>query len=314
MQTDPKFLFFFAGYRTDCGKSLSMLKKRFSSNENVEDIAFDWRKLFPVQSPEKYWQSVADAIVAFVFGPDGATGFCGLDGGCSKDEAVVRGKRCSKSSDRSVACRKTQPTGIVLFVPSEELLLARKLFGSSFLIISIDRVDVENDLFGTASSAYRRIKAIKSYILNLPLEKKVIFLPFSNFYERTLSEDYANLWRQDFDFAAAADAAHRELYDRSLQNPSKKQVRGGYRLDNTVFFQRDRLHDSAKLGENSRSHGYHLLRAFFRFGVAVRPGLHFDVMREDGRSLNKQFFDFLTGELSRADSAHVNISPCDRLL
>lgn len=314
MQAAPKFLFFFAGYESDCDRSLSALRKKAATSQGIEDIAFEARKKVRWQDTLKYWPNVAKSIVELAFGKGSARGFCRADVQCAEDGEIRRGRKCSRPRDQSLACRKSQPSAIVLFVPKNEFTRAISFFGASVMIVPFDEIHDGEMLLEITLIMYKRMKAIKNVVSNLPLEQKFIFLPYFNFFGGLWPETYPSLWDWTSDFQKETELIHSSLYDSNFQNPVKKQVRGGYLLADKIFFQRDRLHDSAKLGADSRSHGFHLLMAHFRFGVAVQPGFHFDVMRFDGRPIQRQFSDILTGTCSNANETHINISPCDRLL
>lgn len=158
------------------------------------------------------------------------------------------------------------------------------------------------------------IDQVADYLYHLPLDQMTPLLPKKNFQDisqHSIAHDAQQDWAN---FRRTMDSYKSKLYDPDYVNPIKKYMRGAFKLNARVGFQRDRLHDKAQLGLASRSDYVHLINAHHLFGAVYVPGRHFDVTAADGRGVGCAFKDILNGGTSETTSTHENITPCDRVL
>jgi hypothetical protein len=204
---------------------------------------------------------------------------------------------------------------LVFVCPEEFYQFLFRAFGRAALFVRLPSATASAAEIGAQIERnLPAVRRIKEYLANLSNTNFAPRVPMLNYQSRVPTEIALSAQADLSLFCEVMNAFHRQLYDSSFINPAKKYMRGAYMLNAEVGFQRDRLHHSAKLGKDSREHAYHLINAFHMYGFAVRPGWHFDVVREDGRALRVQFQDCVTGKRSAASATHVNVSPCDRVL
>lgn len=308
---DVQILFVIAGYSSNMDRVASRLNTRHAT-DNWHFIAKD----YPVRADKRanYLHDLTKGVVEFIFGANGAANFCReAERPCAVDLAGARQKPklCRRAGD-VVACARGRPRMIVAVVEPNLRAEFFERFSRSLLIYSDAELTADEDTLSDYLVAKRKeILAIRHFLSNLPRGMDAPNLPYRNYQIPTgysIAADVAD------DPAALVDTLngyHRALYDGSLQNP-RRQLRGGYRFPSDVVFQKDRLHDSAQLGEKSRKNAFHLINAYHTYGRAVEPGMHFDVFKLGGGQIGAAFDDILGGNQTGAAAHHVNVTPCDR--
>lgn len=289
------------------------LRSRFPPHE-IEFFGRDRPGSWPGRTYE-YRDALTRDVVEKIFGGRGETGFCAKAGDCAIDQGKWSRANCRKDIAEKTACRRQRPD-MMVFVCTEEIY--PKLFEKfcrAALFIRIENDECSSDeLHQRLRRDLPKIRVIKDYLTNLSNTNFAPRVPFVNFQLKTPAQIAESAQSDLSQFCEVMKRYHTELYLHSFQNAKKPKMRGAYMLSKDIGFQRDRLHDWAYLGEESRRDGYHLLNAFHMYGLAITPGWHFDVSRRGGGSLGRVFTDALTGAESEAREGHVNITPCDRLI
>jgi hypothetical protein len=273
---------------------------------------------YPERSDKRaaYCHNIAKLIVNYVFGPEPAADFCRRRAQKCAVEAERASARHCDHARGELACFRARPRMIVIIAHERvaEELTAR--LGRACLILPHGGNDgIRADaISGLARKNLAAIDAIGDYLYHLPLNEMTPLLPKENFQKISGNDIAGEAQARLNDFLTVMNNYQKKLYDKNYVNPKKKYMRGAYKLDGRVGFQRDRLHDEAQFGAGSRSDLFHLINAHHFFGAAYEPGRHFDVTAEDGRALGQAFRDILTGATSETSSRHENITPCDRVL
>ncbi|CAL1690585.1 hypothetical protein MMB232_00714 [Brevundimonas subvibrioides] len=308
---DVRILFVIAGFSQHSERLANALSKR----HEIDEWLFLARD-YPNEAAKRiaYPKTLINAVNQVVFGPNGATNFCrGAERPCSVDEAegLHRNQLCDRSG-QDLACSRARPRMVVALAAP---WIVERLFEAcprSLLIFSDPTVDYTEAAFSAwAASKIGEINEVLRYITNASLNRSVHNLPYLNFQLPTGVPIAREVFERPAAIAEIMGRYHDALYDSGLQNPRRK-LRGGYRFNDDVAFQRDRLHNEARLGALSRADVLHLFNAYHSYGIAVEPGFHFDVFeRADGR-VGHSFTDVLSGDQTGAEAQHVNITPCDR--
>jgi uncharacterized protein YdaU (DUF1376 family) len=185
--------------------------------------------------------------------------------------------------------------------------------GAALLLTHDDNIDDAVRVADFLRDKKSMIEEVWHYLANLPQNVLAPRLPKENFQE-LFSILIAKKAQSSLEkFAAVMIEFHEQLYSPNFQNP-KKKIKGAYMPTADIGFQRDRLHDVARLEIESRDNIFHLINAHHVYGLAIEVGFHFDVMAKDGGGLKEVFQDIVTRKTSSALDTHVNITPCDRLL
>jgi len=266
------------------------------------------------ERPDKRVQHAAELagdIASYVFGK-GATGFCRqTDQPCARNSG--KGQRRCNMAAGALACYRERPRMIVVISHAR---IWRDLFdrlGRACLIITepgSEKIDVAA-IASQVRKAWQPIEDIADYLYNLPLDRLTPWLPMANFQKLSGNKIAEDAQKDLTAFRNTMDDYHRKLYDASYMNPRKKYMKGAYKLDKRVGFQRDLLHDFAQVPASDATH---LINAHHFYGAAFPIGHHFDVTAEGGKSLNRVFQDFVTGKASSRTSEKEDITPCDRVL
>ena len=306
------YLFVIAGYSNEVDRVASRLNKRFA-DRNVRFLGRD----YPVKAEkrEAYVGDLLSDVVERVFGPHGAANFCrSIEKPCAHSDLGGRRDKerlCAGRTD-VVACARQRPKMLVALLAPwiKDQFLQRA--PRTFLPLEGPHVPPSEDALGSyIEDVMPTLTQIRNFLLNLPLNQLAVKLPVVNFQSKNDCSLTQLIQSHPEELIAAVREWQDKLYDSSIQNP-RRRIRGGYRLTAEVTFQRDRLHDEARLGDASRGNVAHLLAAHHDYGAAVLPGLHFDVFRTGGSAIAVSFTDILIEEGTSAKATHVNITPCDR--
>ena len=307
-------LFVLAGYGGDVERPRSQLKRRFSNHE-YDFLAQTYPENFGKQ--QGYVKAVGERIIKYIFG-DVATNFCrAQDLPCAAEfSSSSRGKNAQCKLSPQTACHRSRPNMLVFVVNPAIFDEVFRRFGRAALLMRFDSPNLAdiNAVTCFLEAKIDLIEDVRDFLANLRNNVLAPRLPKMNFQDwvnQPIARDaQADIGR----FNEIMNAYHRELYDPAFQNPRRKELRGGYIFNERIRFQKDRLHKTAQIGEESRRDVFHLINTFHLYGFAVEPGFHFDVMSVGGARLNQTFRDIVSGKASLPDEDHVNISPCDRLL
>jgi hypothetical protein len=282
------------------------------ANDNWHFIA----KNYPVRADKRatYLHDLTGDIVEFVFGANGAANFCrDAERPCAVDMMGARQKPklCQRSGD-VVACARGRPRMIVAIVHPDVQAEFFERFSRSLLIYGAGELAADDDVVSEYVLARRNeILTIRHFLSNLPRGLDSPNLPYRNFQVLAGQPIAAEIAARPAGLIETLNGYQKALYDGSLQNP-RRQLRGGYRFPNDLVFQRDRLHNTAQLGERSRKDAFHLINAYHTYGRAVDPGMHFDVFKLGGGQIGTAFDDVLGDNSTGAAAHHVNLTPCDR--
>lgn len=273
--------------------------------------------------PEKralHLRAVVEDAINFIFGKEGATNFCRQqDQPCAFDQqkGKQRSKTCLAGKEGQTACARSRPELIIIICSDlvhDEVL---KKLGRAALILRVpgpelpDNVALKTiiDAFEPAAAEVYETLRTRSKSLYAPL------IPDRNFQRLTGKSIAADAQANPADFKATMLRYHDDLYDGRFRNPCKSKIRGAYMFDAEIAFQEDHLHKTVQhIGPKSRADGFHLLNAFHVYGAKTDPGFHFDVMKSKGGAIGHVFYDVLSGDPTKAADAHVDATPCDRIV
>lgn len=301
----------FAGFRSQ-GPILDALKSYYDDGtvRFVDLLPFNLE-----EAPVKYLHRMANAINRDIFGRFPIADFCvPKTDSCALDGAEVRG-RCRGHAEM-LACERRRPATVLVVCHPGLYEDAFDLLGRAVLLFrwNADELKYDADFLRFLDEALEVSNEVRKVIVNLPRKHQVAWLPKENFQSISGAQIAREVQDSPSNISNILERWREYLWDPKFVNPEKKYMVGAYKLNKRVGFQRDRLHDTASFGEESRKHAFHLINAHHLFGAAVRPGMHFDVMSVRGKSIGIVFEDALTGRRSLRSERHANITPCDRLI
>ncbi len=308
-------LFVLVGYRGDVNRALSQLRRKFADKE-YDFLAQTYPEIWTKR--QNYIKAIGDRVIKYIFG-ETATNFCRSQHlPCAADNAgeTRRNNTLCKLSHQNLACHRARPGMLVFVVHPAVFEQTFQRFGRAALLVNYDAASLDDvgSLVSFIHSKSPHIESVRIFLANLRNSVLAPRIPKRNFQD-AVNQCIARDAQSDLGcFAEVMNSYHVTLYDSSFQNPRRKETRGAYVFDDRIRFQRDRLHRTAQIGNESRRDVFHLINAFHLYGFAVEPGFHFDVMSVGGDRLNRIFQDILTGQSSSPGDKHVNVSPCDRLL
>lgn len=308
-----KNLFVLVGFSGDVNQPISELKSVF------HDTAADFiGRTYPERTAKRalHVPETARDVVDYVFGSQGAASFCRrTDQPCAAATERSTARNCDHARG-SYACFRARPRMIIIVTHRRTFSECFDRLGRACLLLTFDG---DEGLNAEKVAQFIRghladIDRAAEYLYNLPLNDMVGLLPRQNFQLISGKDIAGDAQRQLPAFRQVMQRYHSSLFDSNFINPVRKYMRGAYKLNGRIGFQRDRLHDQAQFGSGSRADLFHLINAHHLFGAAYVPGRHFDVSAEDGRALRQRFKDILSGMPSKTGSEHENITPCDRVL
>ena len=307
-----EYLFVIAGYANDTERMASELNRRYA-DRNIRFLARDYPSRADKQA--SYVLELFRSVVNEVFGREGAANFCrDLERPCILSDGGDRRSKERFCANRGqlIACARARPKMLVALAAP---WIAERVFEALPRSILIHQGPVAppsaDELATVVERLLPSLAVIRSFLLNLPLNKSAAKLPVRNFQHLNGTALARDVFQDPDRLTDHVEHWQGVLYDGSRQNP-RKPIRGGYLLEGETILQRDRMHDAAQLGQQSREHVFHLLSAYHDFGVATVPGLHFDVFRLSASALDRSFCDQLTKAETDRNATHVNITPSDR--
>jgi hypothetical protein len=137
-----------------------------------------------------------------------------------------------------------------------------------------------------------------------------IYLPVVNFFGFH-SEEFSDLYTN---FSAARVESLRKRYYEATYRSSRNKKPGAFTKQNIVY-QKDSSKHKFFVGAATADivHYKALLRAFFRFGVPLDEGFHYDVHNRSGSLDGHKFWDARNGEWIFPHGMYVNITPDDSI-
>lgn len=311
-----RYYFMFAGFTNpsgDINSFLAELQKRFGST-----FEFDGR-ILPINiiKQQEYTTQIGMKILERVFGKRGATSFCRNSNlPCANEEIQGSRKLCRIEYGGQTACARMRPKLIIIICND---IVWSRLFdhlgrGVAMIKYASDALPSVTKMARKIEEAVPTLDQLFDRINNLPQNELAARMPYYNFQQISGNPIAMDVQSDLSKFEQTMKHYHSKLHDGGFQNPVKKYMRGGYRLDDRIAFQRDRLHSNATIGTSSRDHIFHLINAYHLYGVAVDPGYHFDVVAADGKQVGSKFRDVVTKKPSSSTSTHLNITPCDRII
>lgn len=265
-------------------------------------------------------ETLVHDTVSLIFGDEGAANFCRRqDQPCALDRH--RGKQkmrtCELAKGEPVACARARPQLIVVICADRVFDEVLDRLGRATLILRLDGTQLpDEDALKAAIDAFEPIAAdIADAVNHRSKSLYAPLVPDRNFQRLAPARISADVQADLAAFRLVMARYHQALYRANFINPKKRGIRGAYMLDDEVAFQQDHLHKSVQiLGEASRRDGFHLLNAYHVYGVRTDPGFHFDVMKEGGVAIGRDFADILDGRPADKAEPHLNITPCDRMV
>jgi hypothetical protein len=138
-----------------------------------------------------------------------------------------------------------------------------------------------------------------------------IFLPKVNFFGFG-STEFLDLYEN---FSSSKVEALRRKYYQSTYRSVRNRKPGAFFTTSNIIYQKDPTKHKFFIGPASDglSHYKALLRAFFRFGVPIEEGLHYDVHKRNGYFSGEKFWDEKANKWVAVSGAYINITPDDHL-